>query len=136
MRRAARAAYWIAPGAFFLFLHWLGLWIWFVQDDFAWLGLNLQFHQGHNFWDLLFTPAAQGTIRPLSERVFFAGLFEVFGLNAFPFRVWIYATQLANLMLLGSITLRITGSRQAGFWRLYFGRRSGSGCICCLEFHL
>lgn len=120
MRRAARAAGWIIPGLFCLTVYWLGLWIWFMQDDFAWLSLNLQWHEGHDPWKLLFAPAAQGTIRPWSERLFFIGFYELFGLDAFPYRVWIYLTQLANLALLGSITRRLTGSRHAGLWAPVF----------------
>lgn len=115
-----RAAWWVAPILLFLLLYWPGLWIWFMQDDFAWLSLNLRWKEGHNLWSLLFQPSGHGTLRPLSERVFFLGFYQLFGLTALPFRVWIYATQIANLVLIAIITRRITGSRHAGFWAPVF----------------
>lgn len=115
MKRAWRAAWWLSPPLLFLALYWPGLWIWFHQDDFAWLNLNLRLREGHSLWRLLFEPAAQGTIRPLSERLFFIGFFQAFGLNAFPYRVLVYATQVANLLLVAAIGRRLTGSKLAAF---------------------
>jgi hypothetical protein len=91
-----------------------------MQDDFAWLGLNLRFEEGQSIWGLLFRPSGHGTLRPLSERLFFLVFYQLFGLDAFPFRLWIYATQIANLILLAFITRRLTGSRHAGFWAPVF----------------
>jgi len=115
MKRTLGAAWWLAPPLLFLAVYWEGLWIWFVQDDFAWLGLNLRLQDGPSLWTLLFTPTEHGTLRPFSERGFFVLFYQLFGLNALGFRVWIYLTQIANLVLVAVIVRRLTGSRLAGF---------------------
>ena len=81
--------------------------------------LNLP-HQAHG-WDALlrtlFQPnPAQGSWRPLSERAFFLSCGVLFGDDALPYRIWVFLTQCANLVLLCSITARLTRSRAAGFW--------------------
>ena len=54
-----------------LILFWRVPLTWFPNDDFAWLGLPLEVHSARNLFTVLFTPKAQGTIRVLSERLFF-----------------------------------------------------------------
>ncbi len=66
-------------------------------------------------FSMLFMPLAQGTIRTLSERVYFIGLSSLFGLEPLPFRIIAFATQGASLVLLSSLTAKLTGSRAAGF---------------------
>ncbi|MBK7927015.1 MAG: hypothetical protein IPJ98_05790 [Bryobacterales bacterium] len=83
---------------------------WFQQDDFAWLGLGMHVQSGGDLLDALFAPKAQGTIRPWSERAFFMGFFALFGLDALPYRILVFSTQLLNLGLLIAITRRLTGS--------------------------
>jgi hypothetical protein len=110
----ARSAFWIAPCLLCLILYWPGLTAWFRADDFAWLGAGLY---NRNFRDLmisLFGPKAQGTIRPLSERAFFLLGFRLFGLDALPFRIVVFATHCANLGLAVAIGARLTGSSAAG----------------------
>lgn len=114
MSRLARIVYWTVPSLFCLALYWPGFRAWFQQDDFAWLSLNQHLNDPGGIWALLFTPRAQGTFRPLSERAFFMVLHGLFGLNATPFRVAVFATQFANLALLASIAWRLTGWRMAG----------------------
>src|SRR6202035_3797874 len=46
--------------------------------------------------------------------------FGLFGLDALPFRIVIFATQFANLALVASIGARIAGLRAAGFWAAIF----------------
>ncbi len=120
MSRAARIAYWTAPGLFCLVLYWLGLKTWFRQDDFAWLALHLRLQETGDLWTILFAPMAQGTIRPLSERLFFLAFYHFFGLEAIPYRIAVFLTQFANLALLSLIARRLTGSRLAGFWAPVF----------------
>jgi hypothetical protein len=105
----------IVPILICLGVFWNGIRCWFVQDDFAWLGLSLQVHSFGDLLYTLFSPKAQGTIRPLSERVYFMGLFELFGMDALPFRIVAFATQAINLWLLGSIAHKLTRSRVAAF---------------------
>jgi hypothetical protein len=115
MNRLARPAYWIAPPLFCLALYWLGLKAWFQQDDFAWLGLRHDVEKWSDWFRVLFAPMAQGTIRPWSERLFFVVFEAIFGVEALPFRIWVFLTQTANLTLLSWIVWRVTKSRLAGF---------------------
>ena len=73
-----------------------------------------------DLWTILFAPMAQGTIRPLSERLFFLAFYHFFGLEAIPYRIAVFLTQFANLALLSLIARRLTGSRLAGFWAPVF----------------
>jgi hypothetical protein len=114
MTRVARISYWLFPFLLCLAVFWNGLRTWFWQDDFAWL---IQRHTIHSVMDLprvLFAPMAQGTFRFLSERVFFLTFYSLFGLDALPFRIFVFLTQFANLVLLSSLTYRLTRSRLAG----------------------
>jgi hypothetical protein len=103
-----RVAWWCGPASICLLIHWRALVSWFRADDFAWLALKLNAHD-------LFAPAAQGTIRPLSEGLLFTAGFGLFGLNALPFHALAFATQFANLALVAWIGARLSGSRAAGF---------------------
>ena len=114
IHHAGRAALWAAPLLFCLWVYWLGLKTWFYQDDFAWLHLRLDIPENMSLWSALFGPMAQGTIRPWSERAFFMGFSALFGLEALPFRIWVFLTQFGSLILLTSLTRKLTGSRLAG----------------------
>jgi len=87
MRRWRNLGYWLLPPAVCLALFWRGLTAWFRTDDFSWL----QFHRS-NWLTALFSPEALGTIRPLSERLFFVGGWRIFGLHAWPFHAIVFAT--------------------------------------------
>jgi hypothetical protein len=114
------AAYWAVPSLFCLVLYWPGLMAWFQQDDFVWLNLINQAHGWDGLLRTLFQPTTQGTWRPLSERVFFLAFGAMFGSDALPYRFWVFLTMFANLVLLQSITVRLTRSRAAGFWAAIF----------------
>lgn len=105
----------LAAAALCTALYWDGLKCWFRQDDFAWLTLASETLSGGDFWRAMFAPMAQGTIRPLSERAFFLVFHALFGLEALPFRIWVFLTQAANLVLLGWLTARLTKSLAAGW---------------------
>ncbi|PYT10738.1 MAG: hypothetical protein DMG59_28070 [Acidobacteria bacterium] len=81
MTRVARAAYFLPP-LVCLIVFWRVPFTWFISDDFAWLSLPLQVHSLNDFWDAVFTPRAQGTVRVLSERLFFLVFSSLFGLHA------------------------------------------------------
>jgi len=106
----------MVPSLLCLILYWPGLLTWFQQDDFVWLNLPNRAHGWHGLLSTLFEPTVQGTWRPLSERVFFLAFGDLFGADALPYRIWVFLTQFANLVLLASITTRLTRSRAAGFW--------------------
>src|SRR5258708_10228788 len=97
-------------------LYWPGLTAWFQMDDFAWLGLRGEVHSWHDFWWALFAPLAQGTIRTLSERIFFMSFSSVFGMNPLPYRCLAFLTYAASIVVLSAVCARLTGSRAAGFW--------------------
>ena len=115
MTQAWRRISWAIPPLFCLAFYWYGLKCWFRQDDFAWLKLSSQVHSWPDFWRAMFAPLAQGSIRPLSERAYFMGLYTLFGLDALPFRTCVFVTQAANLLLIRAVAARITGSTTAGF---------------------
>jgi hypothetical protein len=110
----ARLAGFALAASLCLTLYWPGLWTWFYMDDFAWLGLRLSIFTWRDLLDALFAPKAQGTIRPLSERLYFLSLEKLFGLESLPFRVVAFATQLLNLWLILRLVERVTGSRWGG----------------------
>src|SRR5579863_10115838 len=83
--RGGKLAYFLAPILVCLAVYWRVPFIWFRIDDFAWLGLPLD-AQDFGLWRALFRPQAEGTVRVLSERVFFLVSSSVFGLHAWPFR--------------------------------------------------
>ncbi len=113
--RATRLAYYGVPMLFCVAVHWIALKTWFYGDDFAWLGLRFMIHSPQDLWDVLFGVQAQGTIRTISERLYFLSFSSLFGMNAVPLRIWAFLTQFANIALLMVITRRITGSAWAGF---------------------
>jgi hypothetical protein len=115
-QRAKTIAFWMAPPLLSLLLYWPGLLSWFQKDDFAWLGLRDLVHSWHDFWWALFAPLAQGTIRTLSERVFYLSFFSAFGMHALPYRCWAFLTHAATLIVLSAVCTKLTGSRAAGFW--------------------
>ena len=110
-----RTLYWIIPSLFCVVLYWHGLRAWFQMDDFAWLGLHRLVTDFDSLISTLFRPMAQGTVRPLSERLFFLGFWHLFGMEALPYRIFVFATQFSNLALITIITRRLTGSSVAGF---------------------
>ena len=125
--RLATAAFWLVPPLLCLALYWRGFTAWFRADDFAWLGTGLHIQNFHDFVVAIFAPMAQGTIRPLSERAFFMAGFSLFGLDALPFKIVIFATQFANLALVASIGARLSGLRWAGFFAAVFWVLNGAG---------
>jgi hypothetical protein len=95
--------------------------MWFREDDFPLLGWVRQVHSFHDFAGLMFLPYAQGTIRPLSERLPFLVFWNIFGEYCVPLRIFVFLTAVADLWLLALVTRRLTGSRLAGcaaamFW--------------------
>ncbi len=102
---------WLLPPLALYAVHWLGLWVWFHTDDFSLLRTAQL--PAPEFWPQLLQPRAQGTYRPLSERLFFYAFYNWYGFNAFPYRVLAFGTQIVNLWLFTAIARRITGSLPA-----------------------
>src|SRR5580704_14852891 len=109
-----RAAFYLAPPLICLAVFWRVPFIWFRTDDFAWLWLPQSVHGLRSLIHALFHPEAQGTVRVLSDRVFFLVLSSVFGDWAAPYRICALATWFAALTLANAIGVRLTGSRLAG----------------------
>ena len=107
-------AYWLIPPAFCLVIYYWGLRAWYQQDDFLWLGQRFRIGTWHDFLRAVFGPAANGTFRPFSERLFLLAA-SMFGTDAFPARLWVFLTEVANLALISSLARRISNSRVAGF---------------------
>jgi hypothetical protein len=90
--------------------------IWFLNDDFAWLGLGLGLFNVSDLWHALFSPMAQGTIRTLSERLFFLAFERTFGLESLPMRIFEFAILAVAQILLVLVVKRLSGSLSAGVW--------------------
>src|SRR5580693_4043574 len=108
IKRAVSVAWWLLPVVFLLWLYRDAFSTWFVADDFAWLSLLHLVQVRHDLFHELFAPMAQGTIRPWSERGFFMTLEALFGLDSLPFRIVVFATAAADVLLIAWITLRAT----------------------------
>ncbi len=106
--------YFLIPGLVCLAIFWRAPFVWFRTDDFAWLGLPLEVHGFRSLMRVLFLPEAQGTVRVLSERVFFLVFSWIFGMHAAPFRWLGLVTWIAALGLAAAVGSRIAGSRVAG----------------------
>lgn len=111
--RFATAAVWLLPVFFLFWVFREGFHAWFVADDFAWLSLLHRIQIRHDLMTELFAPAAQGTIRPWSDRGLFIALESLFGFDSRPFRVVAFLLASADLLLISWLTLRVTGSRIA-----------------------
>jgi hypothetical protein len=108
------AAFAFTLGTLCVVVYWQALHTWFHMDDFAWLGMPADVRQ-YGLWEALFAPRAQGTLRPLSERLYFLGLSVACGLDYRPFKAVIFGTQCVNLVLVAAIARRLTGSTPAAF---------------------
>ncbi|MEZ5398249.1 MAG: hypothetical protein R2729_01185 [Bryobacteraceae bacterium] len=120
-RRLALLLAWLLAMGVLLSVYGEGLDCWFQQDDFAWLGLKDEVRDWPSFLNAMFAPKAQGTFRFLSERAYFLGFRTLFGLDALPYRILVFATQALNLLLVILVGRRITGCLTAGaaaamFW--------------------
>ena len=95
-------------------VHYNALRTWFMMDDFAWLGLRQQYFVPRDLLEILFKPQAQGTVRVLSERLFFLVFGAIFGMKAGPFHYWVFLTQCGSLIFASASVRRFSGSRVAG----------------------
>ncbi|MBI4908623.1 MAG: hypothetical protein HY820_33695 [Acidobacteria bacterium] len=104
-----------------LAIYWPSFSAWFQQDDFVWLGLLRDVHDFPSLLNALFHPSQHGTWRPLGERAFYLLSTWLFGWESLPHRIVLFATQIASLIMVTRIVLRITGSPLAAtlapvFW--------------------
>ena len=106
MLRFRQYAWRVLPLVLLLALYWPGLTNWFYQDDFGWLNIRREVHSVADLGPALFAPRAHGNMRWLGENAYFLGISSLFGVDALPFRIWAFATQIANLLLLGSVVKR------------------------------
>ena len=103
MKLRAELLFRLLPPLLALAIYWPGLWAWFQQDDFAWMGLLREVREGGSLWEALFHPSQHGTWRPLSERAYFLLFPALFGYEAWPMRVAAFLTQAASLALVQDI---------------------------------
>ena len=111
-RRWVTIAICAAPIALCIAVYWPGIFAWFQMDDFWWLS-RLGAAGRDGFWQTLLTRPGHGTYRPLSEPAFFMTFEYLFGPRPLPIRIFVFATQFANLLLLGSLARRLYGSQLA-----------------------
>src|SRR5215471_10727933 len=109
-----RAAYYLCAPLVCLALFWRTLFTWFRTDDFGLIGLASTVHDLSSLGYALFHPVAQGTVRVLSDRLFYLLLYSVFGVRAGPFHIVVLLTWFAALAFATAIGTRVTGSRAAG----------------------
>ncbi len=109
-KRALELATRFLPLVVCLALFHRGLFSWFVQDDFGSLLLAIGTRTWADAFHWLTQPLAQGVLRPLPDAYFYIVLYKLAGLNALPYRIAVFATQFANLLLLTSIARRFAGS--------------------------
>ena len=112
--RLKNIAWLLAPALAALILYWPGITAWFQKDDFAWLGLFPSIHSWPDLSNALFLRPAHGTLRVLSERVFFIVLYGLFGLNPLPYHLVVFATFAADTVLISLVCSRLSGRRAAG----------------------
>lgn len=105
-----RAAWYLLAPAVSVALFWRTLFTWFRNDDFALLSLPLV-AQDSGLSYALFHPIAQGTIRILSERVFYLVFASVFGIRAGPFHAAMLLTWFATLVFAALIGARLAGNK-------------------------
>lgn len=101
---------WLLPLAAFLAVYQRGLWCWFHGDDFSLLAYVMR--PPEEFWPSLVETRAQGTFRPLSERIYFYLFYGWFGLDAYPYRLLVFVTQGLNILLMLMLGRRLFG----GIW--------------------
>lgn len=124
-----RLKFWAAvlfPTLVSLYLYRRSFRIWFLADDFAWLGLGLSIFTPGDLWTALFSPMAQGTVRTLSERLFFLVFERSFGMESLPMRLASFATFAVAQVLLVLLMRRLSGRLSIGvlasiLWSLNFG---------------
>jgi hypothetical protein len=126
IREHRRVAYLLVAPAVCLALFWRAPFIWFRNDDFAWLGLPLEVHNFRDLLHVLFVPRAQGTVRVLSERLFFLIFASAFDVNALPFRICALLTWFADLTLATLIGARLLRSWAAGVLAAVLWTASGA----------
>jgi hypothetical protein len=100
------------PIALCFAIYWPGLTAWFQLDDFWWMSRLGAIHRD-GFWQALTEAPGHGTYRPVSETVFFMIFEALFGWRALPFRIFVFATQSLNLILVGALAKRMWNARLA-----------------------
>ena len=82
-------------------------------DDLAWLSLRNNLAAGRSLLWALFSPQAQGTIRPLGDRLWFLLASGLFGLNPVPIHLLALVFQLGNVVLVADVGRRLFSSYRA-----------------------
>ena len=122
----------VLPAVLLVVFYWQGLDTWFYQDDFGWLNVRRGIHGWADLLPALFSPQAHGNLRPLSETGFFTLLSALFGVDPLPFRICVFLTQAAALVLLGAVVRRLAGSAAAGFWaQVLWTANCGLAVVMC-----
>lgn len=108
-RRPLRVGLLALPILLSLAVYYRGLSAWFQQDDFAHLQLAARTSLA-GLPAMLLQPVAQGTFRPFSERGFYWTFYQLFGLEAAPYRIACFLLHAGNCALLFALLRRLSGS--------------------------
>ena len=119
-----------------LALYWPGLMSWFQKDDFAWLGLRNLVHNWRDLLWALFAPLAEGTIRPLSERLFYLSFTSLFGLHPLPYHILICLTFAVTTVLLTLHNDETDSLSRGRFWAAILWTVNGVMAVPLLVAHL
>jgi hypothetical protein len=95
--------YYLIPIAFSVAVYGYGLLVGYYDDDWVWLGQRLRVHSAAEVWNAIFSPSRHGTFRPFSERLPFLIFGSLFGDDALPFRLLVFATHFVNLILFSRV---------------------------------
>src|ERR1019366_6312885 len=114
MPQLRTSAWLVLPVLLLVVFYWPGLTTWFYQDDFGWLNLRHDVHSARDLAAALLAPKAHGNMRPLGENAYWLGLGAIFGAEPLPFHICTFLTQVASLLLLGSIVRRTVAWAPAG----------------------
>jgi hypothetical protein len=114
MPQTRNSAWLVVPVLLLVVFYWPGLTTWFYQDDFGWLNLRHDVHSARDLASALLAPKAHGNMRPLGENAYWLVLGAIFGVEPLPFHIVTFLTQVASLLLLGSIVRRLVAWQPAG----------------------
>ncbi len=101
-----------------LFFFSPALWVWFFQDDFAWLRWGIGF--GQDLRTAFTTLTGAGTYRPLTQQVFFGLGRQLFDLNAAAFHVVGITVHALNTVLAYFILRRLVRHPVAAWAGAFF----------------
>lgn len=99
--------------AFVIGVYWPAIHFTYRLDDFVWLSFGRSLGGDRGLLWAFFSPQAQGTIRPLGDRLWFMLASSWFGLNPVPFHILALCVQIGNVLLVADTGRLLLQSRLA-----------------------